>query len=102
MDKELDDADRLLDTFCQAEGLAKAAATKHKHMSAAQVDAMVNSGKSVSLAKELVCKTHEWFDRQTHCDELAVKATVARMHYEQAIRRWETARSYFSAGRRVA
>lgn len=99
MEQELDNIDSLMDLFAHAEGLAKAATTKHKHMTAAEIKV---SKDSVTKARECAPAETAWFERQTSCDELTIAAQVAKMKLDQAIRRWETARSVYSATRKVA
>ena len=101
MDNELNEADKALDVWMEAQAKADLAATRHKHKTAAQI-AVLSEDQGVTKAKELVYATDEWLERQTYCDGCALKAQAAKMAFEQAIRRFEAARSYFSAGRKVA
>ena len=101
MDKELDAADLALDEWMEAQTKADIASTRHKHHTAAQVGVLAED-QGITKAKEIVYGTDEWLKRQTYCDEAQIAAQAAKMRYEQAVRRWETARSYHSAGRRVA
>jgi len=100
MDEQLNRADLALDAWVKHQAKSDEAATRHKHHTAAEIKVLCTS-ESVSKAKELVIAGESWFKRQTLCDEYAINAQHARMKYDQAVRRWEAARSEFSAGRRV-
>ena len=100
MEAELNKADKALDDWMVKQALSDKAATKHKHHTAAQVVVLSKDG-GVTKAKEAVYSTDEWLKRELYCNDAAIEAQRAKQEYEQAIRRWEMARSEFSAGRRV-
>lgn len=101
MRDELDTADELLTAWIAAKRIADNAATKHKHLTAAQIKVIADR-EGIGKAKEFVIASDEWLSRQIFCDEKSVDAHLAKERYEQAIRRWETARSEHSALRKVA
>jgi len=100
VDAELDKADLALDEWMKQQLIADTASTRHKHQTAAQIK-LIADEQGVTKAKEAVIASDQWFERQVFCDEAAIKAQGLKMRFEQAIRRWETARSLFSAGRKV-
>ena len=97
---QLDAADAFLDKWMQAQAQSDAAATEHKHRTSAEIEAHASS-KGIGRAKEFVQGSESWYQRQRAADSAAVLAQHARMRYEMAIRRWETERSLFAAGKRV-
>lgn len=101
MDAELDAADLALDHWMEMQRIADLASSKHKHQTAAQVGILAGE-QGITKAKEIVYGTDEWLSRQMFCDKAAIEAQGAKMKFEQAVRRWETARSTYAAGRRVA
>jgi len=100
METELNEADKALDYWEIAQRKADHLATVHKHQTAAQVNVHA-VGSSVAKAKETVIATNEWLDRQLEADDWSVSAQAGKYKYDMAIRRWETARSEFSARGRV-
>lgn len=100
MELELDKADAALDEWFSAQKIADRLATTHKHQTAAEVKVYAERS-SVAKAEKEVLSTQEWVKRQINVDTAHVNAQAAKMRYEMAIRRWETARSLFSAGRYV-
>lgn len=100
MDDWLNNADQLLDAWEQAQLLSDQAATEHKHRTSAEIEAHAGS-KGIGRAKEFVQASKVWLERQHNVDARAISAKFAHMRYEQAVRRWETERSYFAAGKRV-
>ena len=100
MDDRLNAADNSLDAWEKAQEVADERATEHKHKTSAQIDSYAVS-MGIGKAKEHVQGMEEWYQRQREVDSTGIKAHFARMRYEQAIRRWETERSLFSAGKRV-
>ena len=100
MEAELNTADLALDAWLKAQQDADGWNTRHKHHTAAEVNAHAVGG-SVAKAKETVLATENWLNRQIQCDAATTNAQAAKYRYDMAIRRWETARSLFSAGRKV-
>lgn len=101
MKDELDQADELLDKWIAAKRIADSAATKQKHLTAAQIK-VISEKEGIGKAKEFVLASEDWWERQKHCDELNINAIAARERFEQAVRRYEASRSEYAATRRVA
>lgn len=99
MEQELNQIEDLIASWEKAKKKADIAATRHKHLTAAEVSVM---DESITRAKELVTASEDWYKRQLVVDELHIASMVAKERLEQAIRRWETARSVYSATRKVA
>ena len=101
MRDELDTADEYLDAWVAAKRIADNAATRHKHLTAAQIK-VIAEREGIGKAKEYVIASDEWLERQMFCDEKAIDAHAAKERFEQAVRRFEASRSEYAATRRVA
>lgn len=101
MDSYLDKAEEALKVFIKAKHEADDAETRFKHMTAAKIKAYHNSAGSFAKAEKEVLASDEWVDGQIEVNKLKAVEAYRKGQLEAAIRRYEAARSEYSATKRV-
>jgi len=100
MDACLDEAEKYLGRWAKKQVEAHESSARQKSQTAAETSVRAAHG-AISKAKEDTLGAPEWLERQSEADRLDVEARYLHHKMDIWLKRFEAARSEFSAGRRV-
>ena len=100
MDACLEEAERWLKGWKQAQDKANELTTTQKHQTAAETSRRAAEGP-IGKAKEDTIGSPKWAERQVEADRWDLEAHYRHRMIDIWMKRFEAARSEYSAGRRV-